>query len=56
MQKKRCDLLRETQEENSVLDMDCDTYTMAFHALNYKSMQKMELNPNDVHNAFQAAL
>lgn len=52
MQKKRNDLLKETVEANKTLDLDRDTYTMAFHALNYDSMQLMELNPTDVHGAF----
>ena len=32
-----------------------DTYTMGFKALHYESMQQMELNQDDVHDAFQAA-
>jgi|Transcript_18645 hypothetical protein len=38
------------------LDIDVDTYSMAFKALHYKSMKQQELNPDEVHSAFQAAL
>ena len=52
MQKKRNKLLEEVIDNSKILDLDVDTYSMAFHALNYDSMAKMELNPNDVHGAF----
>ena len=56
VQKKRTRLLCEVKKKDEELDVDKDTYSMAFNALNYESMKKMELNPSDVHGAFQAAL
>jgi hypothetical protein len=49
-------LLAETVEKDKELDIDVDTYSMAFKALHYKSMQQQELNPEDVHDAFENAL
>lgn len=49
-------LLKETLENDSTLDLDDDTYTMAFKALAFQNIEKMELNVNDVHDAFGAAI
>lgn len=55
-QRKRTRLLAETKEKDLELDLEVDTYTMAFKALHFDSMRQMELNPDDVHGAFHAAL
>lgn len=44
VQKKKMALLAETKDRDSALDIDEDTYTMAFKALHWKSMNAMELN------------
>ena len=56
LQKQKNALLAETVEKDKELDIDVDTYSMAFKALHYKSMQQQELNPEDVHDAFENAL
>lgn len=56
VQEKRHKLLQEVKENDTELDLEQDTYTMAFKALHFESMQQMELNPEDVHDAFQAAI
>ena len=54
-QKKKV-LLKETIDNDSTLDLGDDTYTMAFNALAYQNMDKMELSPHDVHEAFSSAV
>lgn len=49
-------MLKETLEADEELDLGKDTYTMAFKALHYKNIEKQELNPDDVHGAFESAL
>ena len=55
-QLKRQRLLEEVKENDQELDLDQDTYTMAFKALHFDSMNQMELNADDVHGAFTSAL
>jgi type IV secretory pathway component VirB8 len=49
-------VLEEVEENSAELDLDQDTYTMAFKALNWESQRQMDLNENEVHEAFQAAV
>ena len=56
MQKKRKRLLDEVEDNDCELDLDQDTYTMAFKALHWKSMEQMDLKEDDVQDAFGAAV
>lgn len=47
-QKKKQRLLDEVEENDKELDLDDDTYTMAFRALNWECMKQMELNNEEV--------
>ena len=56
IQQKKHKLLQEVKENDAEVELEADTYTMAFKALHYESMQQMGLNPDDVFDAFQAAI
>ena len=55
-QKKKQKLLENIEEKDKELDLDDDTYTMAFRALNYESAHEMDLSNDEVQDAFQAAV
>lgn len=47
-QKKKQRLLDEVEKNDKELDLEDDTYTMAFRALNWECMKQMELNNEEV--------
>jgi len=55
-QKKKQKLLDNIEDSDKVLDLEDDTYTMAFKALNWQCMKEMDLNNDEVQDAFQAAV
>ena len=42
--------------KDAELDLEDDTYTMAFKALNWECMESMDLNNDEVQDAFQASV
>jgi len=47
-QEKKQALLVSVEEADQELDLDDDTYTMAFKALNWECMESMDLNNEEV--------
>ena len=52
LQQKRNKLLDEVTENDKELDLDLDTYSMAFRALNWQTIKEIELKEDEVHEAF----
>ena len=52
LQQKRNKLLDEVTEQDKELDLDLDTYTMAFRALLWDTIREIELKEDQVHGAF----
>lgn len=52
LQQKRNKLLDEVTAHDKELDMDLDTYSMAFRALLWDTIKEIELKENEVHEAF----
>ena len=45
-------MLDEVTENDKELDLDLDTYSMAFRALNWQTIKDIELKEDEVHEAF----
>merc|ERR1712032_1547039 len=56
LQEQKQKLLKETEENDKELDIDCDTYTMAFMSLHWKSMKQLDLGITEVHDAVRSAI
>jgi len=54
--KKDQDYLKEVLDADSKLGLGGDTYAMAFKAFNYKVMEQLDMDMEEVHNAFHAAM
>lgn len=48
--------MKEIVAADEKLGLQTDTYTMAFKAFNWKVMQELDLDQEEVHNAFHAAI
>lgn len=55
-QEKKQKLLVDVEGKDAELDLEDDTYTMAFKALNWECMESMDLNNDEVQDAFQASV
>lgn len=49
-------MLEEVEDENRELDLDEDTYSMAFRALNLKTINQLDLNEEEIMSAFQSSV
>ncbi len=52
LQQKKNKLLDEVTENDKELDLDLDTYSMAFKALNWECIKEIELKETEVNEAF----
>ena len=48
--------LKELLEKEKKLGLGADTYAMAFKAFNWNVMQELDMDIDEVHNTFHAAL
>jgi len=48
--------LEEVVKQEKTLGLGGDTYAMAFRSFNWHTMEKLDLNQEDVHNAYHAAM
>lgn len=56
VQTKKQALLEEVENLDKELDLDLDTYSMAFKAMHWDSMKQLDLTNSEVHDAFSNAI